>query len=248
MELQSVLETIGLEEKEAKVYLALLGMGEVTATKLAEKTNLDRTLMYQLTNKLIEQGLVSYIVKNNVRYFSAADPDTLLKSMQEKEQQLQKILPELKARQKLFRPETKVELYRGREGINTILKMIIRDAKPYYILGGAHEAIILFELENTIFVRQTERLEIPGKIIARKGDALFLGKNETYRYVPEHFISSTSMFLWDTKTAIFVWSEPYYAILIENKEVTKSNIATFDYLWSIAEKPSKEDVKKKFLK
>lgn len=248
MELQTVLENIGLGEKEAKVYLALLGMGEITAAKLAEKTGLDRTLMYQITNRLIEEGIVSYIVKNNVRYFSAADPETLLKKLQEKEQQLEQILPELKARQKLFRPETKVELYRGREGINTILKMIIRDRQPYHILGGAHEATIVFELENTIFVKHAEKARLPGKIIARKGDSFFIGKDEEFRYVPEHLISSTSMIMWGTKTAVFVWSEPYYALLIESEEIAKNNLAMFHHMWGIAERPSDADVKKRLLK
>lgn len=247
MEVQQVIESLGLEDKEAKVYLSLLSLGETTATKLAEKTNLDRTLMYQLTNKLIEKGLVSYIVKNNVRYFSAADPETLLKNLQEKEQNLKNILPELKERQKFVKPETKVELYRGREGINTILKMVLRDEKPYYIMGGAQEACSIFELENTVFVKRAEKLKLLGKIFARKGDNFFVGKNEEYRFIPEHLISSTTQMLWGGKTAIFVWSEPYYVILIESEEITKSNLSTFDYLWSIAEKPTKEDIKKKTL-
>ena len=122
-----VLKKLGLEEQEAKTYLALLSLKEATATKLAERTNIGRVNMYQITNRLIERGLVSYVVKNNVKWFKAADPETLLKGLEEKQEQLQKILPQLKSRQKEIKPETKVEIYRGREGINTILKMIIRD-------------------------------------------------------------------------------------------------------------------------
>ncbi len=33
------LQELGLEEKEAKVYLALLSLGEATATKIADKSN-----------------------------------------------------------------------------------------------------------------------------------------------------------------------------------------------------------------
>jgi hypothetical protein len=35
---------------------------------------------------------------------------------------------------------------------------------------------------------------------------------------------------------------------IENEEITKSNLATFNYLWSIAEKPSQLDVNKRLLR
>lgn len=241
IDLISTLKNLGLEEQEAKTYLALLSLKEATATKLTERANIGRVNMYQITNRLIEKGLVSYVVKNNVRYFTAADHETLLKDLEEKQEQLEKILPQLKARQKETKVETKVEIYRGREGINTILKMIIRNGKQYYIMGGAQEACSIFEIENKIFVRRAEKLKLQGKILGRKQDEFFIGKNEEYRFIPEHLISSTSMMLWDNKTAIFVWSEPYYSILIENEDITKSNLSAFNYLWKQGEIPSKSD-------
>ncbi len=240
-----ILQLLGLDAQEAKTYLALLDLGEATATKLAERTGLGRVHMYQIVNRLIERGIASYIIKNNVKYFSAADPETLLKDIQQKEQDLRQILPELKARQKLSKQETKVEIYRGREGINTILKMIIKDEKPYYIFGGAQEACSIFKLEGTIFVKRAEKLRLSGRILARKKDDFFIGKNEDYRFIPAHLISSTTQMLWGSKTAIFVWSEPYYAILIDNKEITKNNLASFMHLWNSAEKPVKKDREKR---
>jgi len=246
-EITATLQKLGLEEQEVKTYLALLDLGESTATKLAERTGLGRVHMYQIVNRLIERGLASYIVKNNVKYFSASDPETLLKDIQQKEQDLQKILPELKERQKRLIPETKVEIYRGREGINTILKIILKDGRPYHILGGAQEACSIFKLENTIFVKRAEKIKLRGKILARKKDDFFIGTNEDYRFIPEYLISSTTQMLWENKTAIFVWSEPYYAILIDNKEITKSNLITFDYLWELGKIPSKSDKNKRKL-
>lgn len=247
-EIEKTLSRLGLEEQEVKTYIALLELKEATATKLAERTSLGRVHMYQITTRLIEKGLVSYIIKNNVRYFLAADPETLLKDLQQKERDLQKILPQLKVMQQLIAPETKVETYRGREGINTILKMILRDRKPYFIQGGAQEACAIFELENTIFVKQAQKLKLQGKILARKKDKFFIGNNEKYKFIPDNLISSTTMILWNNKTAIFVWSKPYYAILIENQEITKSNVETFNYLWNTAQQPTKDDMKKRIVK
>jgi len=247
-EIIETLQKLGLEEQEVKTYLALLDLGESTATKLAERTGLGRVHMYQIVNRLIEKGLASYIVKNNVKYFSASDPETLLRDLQEKEQNLQKILPALKIRQKTIVPETKVEVYRGREGINTILKMVLRDRKTYHLFGGAQEACSIFELENTIFVKRAEQLRISGKILARNSDKFFIGENEDYRFIPDYLISSTTQLLWGDKTAIFVWSEPYYAILIDNEEITKGNLSTFNHLWKQGELPSKNDKNKRKIK
>lgn len=247
IEIPKTLENLGLEKQEVKTYLALLDLKESTATKLAERTGFGRVHMYQIVNRLIEKGLTSYIIKNNVKYFLASDPETILKNLQQKERDLQKILPELKARQKKLISETKAEIYRGRKGINAILKMILRDRKSYFILGGAQEACSIFKLENTIFVKRAEKLKLSGKILARKKDEFFIGKNENYRFVPEHLISSTTQILWKNKTAIFVWSEPYYVILVENEEITKSNLATFDYLWKLGAVPSKKDIERRRL-
>ena len=241
-EMLKTLQRLGLEEQEAKTYLALLDLGETTITKLAERAELGRVHMYQIANRLIQRGIAAYVVKDNVKYFSASDPKILLEDIQQKEQELRKILQELRTRQRKLTSETKVEVYRGREGINSILKMIIKDEKPYYILGGTQEACTIFELENSIFVRRAEELKLPGKILAKEKDNFFKGVNEEYRFVPEHLISSTTQMLWGHKTAIFIWSEPYHAILIENKEITSSNLTTFNYLWSTAKKPTKEDV------
>ena len=246
MDLKKVLELYGLEEKQAAVYLELLNLGETTATKLAERTGIDRTLMYQLTDKLIEAGLASYIIKNNVRYFSAAAPEILLRKIQEKEEQIRLALPELKARlQPLI--ETKVETYRGREGINTILKMIIREAQQYFIFGGAQLATTIFELENRIFVKQAEKHSIRGKILLTEEEQFFIGKNEEYRYVPKELLAATSLMLWNDKTAVFVWEEPYYAILIHSRNIMKSNLVVFEHLWALGRKPTKQEFKNHLL-
>jgi len=45
MEIIPTLENLGLEEQEAKTYLASLDLGEATATRLAERTGLGRVHM-----------------------------------------------------------------------------------------------------------------------------------------------------------------------------------------------------------
>lgn len=247
-EIIQTLQNLGMEEQEVKTYLALLDLGESTATSLAERTGLGRVHMYQIVNWLIEKGLASYIIKNNVKYFSASAPEILLKDLHQKEQDLQKILPELKGRQMTSVLETKIEVYRSREGVNTILKIIIKDKKPYCILGGAQEACSLFKIENMRFIKQSEKLKLHGRILARKKDSFFVGRSEDYRFIPENLISSTTQMIWGNKTAIFIWSEPYYAILIDNKEVTRSNLITFNYLWRQGKTPLKSDRNKRRVK
>lgn len=247
-DVENALKSYGLEDHEIKVYIALLELHETTVTKIAERTGLGRVHMYQITNRLIGKGLASYIIKNNVKYFSAADPANILKDIQSKQEQLKNILPILIAKKNQNTEDTKVEVYRGREGINTILKTILRDNKPYYFIGGIEESCTLFRLESIVFVKLAEEAKINGKILARKKDNFFIGRNEQYRYIPENVVLTTTTWIWGKKTGIFVWKEPYYCILIDSEEIALSNKATFDYLFNMAQKPSQSDRKNRMLR
>ncbi len=248
-EITAILQQLGLEEPEVKTYLALLDLGESTATKIAERAGLGRVHSYQVLTKLIEKGLASYVIKNNVKYFLAADPETLLKSLHEKEQNLQKILPELKARQKLMKQETSVEIYRGTEGLNTIFKIMLRDKQNYYMLGGGDQACNNPEFEAIlkIFLKRAEQTAMKGFVLERQDSTFYIGTHEQYRFLAPEYFSSTTLTIWGNKVVTFVWTRPYYAIVIENDEVAKSNLATFKYLWKNAQEPSKEDRRKRLI-
>ena len=248
IQISETLQKLGLEEQEVKTYLALLDLGESTATKLANRTHLGRVHMYQIINKLIGKGLASSVIKEGIKYFSAADPHNLLKDLHEKEQDLRLILPDLLARQKATKKETKVELYKGKKGIMSVLRTIIKEKKPYFFLGGGEEACAHLKLEFEIILNAATREKVPGRILEAKKRKYFIGENEEYRFLPDQLISFTSLCVWGNKTAVFVWSEPYYLILIENEEIAKSNLTHFNYLWGIGEKPSIADMKKRMLK
>lgn len=243
--IQETLKSLGLEDQQIKVYLALLDFGEASATQLSERTGLGRVHMYQITEKLIHQGIISYIIKNKIKYFSAAEPITFLKGLQQKEEDFKTILPELNARKKqktLF--ETKVEVLRGKEGINTILKTIIADKEDYVMLGGGEQCCNKeFELMTSIFVKRGEKEKLKSRLLERKDANFFIGKHEEYKFIDKNLLSSTTLTIWGNKVATFVWTKPYYVILVENKEVARSNLATFNYLWKNAKEPTKEDRK-----
>ena len=71
-------EQTGLTPNEAKVYLTLLNLKQSGATKISEKCGLFRTLVYDILTKLIEKGLVSYIIKSKKRRYIASNPKRLL--------------------------------------------------------------------------------------------------------------------------------------------------------------------------
>ena len=53
------LEEIGLNEKEAKVYIAVLELGEGSASEIAKKSEVNRATTYFTLENLMKIGLVS---------------------------------------------------------------------------------------------------------------------------------------------------------------------------------------------
>src|SRR3989344_2709393 len=87
------LEELEFDEKEVEIYLALLRIGETTATKISQETKVERTLVYYIIEKLINRGLVSFKLKNNVKYYSASNPENILEKLKEKEKSFKEVLP-----------------------------------------------------------------------------------------------------------------------------------------------------------
>src|SRR3989338_8455144 len=122
-----ILEEIGLTNSEIKVYLALLELGSEKKGPIVKKAGITSSKIYEVIDKLIEKGLASYVIKDKVKYFSAAPPSRIKEYLKEKElkikeqeQIFEKILPSLELKQRLVKKGTDAEVYRGWKGMQTI--------------------------------------------------------------------------------------------------------------------------------
>ena len=68
MELTNLTE-LGLTDGQIRVYSAILELGNPNLNSIHEKTGIERRNIYDILNKLIERGLVTYINENNRRIF-----------------------------------------------------------------------------------------------------------------------------------------------------------------------------------
>ena len=68
------LQKIGLTAGEIKVYNAVLELGISSLGKIQEKTGIERRNIYDILNKLIEKGLISYTIEKGKKTFQAKLP------------------------------------------------------------------------------------------------------------------------------------------------------------------------------
>ena len=236
------LKNIGLSDREADTYLALLQLHEATVKEIAEKTRESRTHLYDTLRNLIGKGLVAYVIKNDVKYFYPSPPEKLLDYLKDKQELILAILPALQA---LHQPHTQkptVEVYEGAEGMKTILNDIIRTKQTWMAIGSTGKGS---QVLPQFFVEKFHRERIKNKVMLkvlcnstaagkrRAKEFLKYGLAEV-KFLPRTHQSPTTIYIYGSKTAIFMWlagGDKPFAILIENEEISKSFKSYFHLLW-----------------
>ena len=129
--LEETLQELGLNRRESICYIALLELGSSKVGEILKKTEIPSSKIYEILEKLIKRGLVSYIVKNNVKHYQASNPSVLINYIEEKKKKIQEIVPILISKQKLSKKQT-VEIYEGQKAIFSLLTNLIENAKKNY--------------------------------------------------------------------------------------------------------------------
>lgn len=123
---QSIVEQLGLEESEAKVYLALLELGPSTVTEVTKKAGITRTLGYHVLEKLGLDGLVNRVSGGKKQQYVAEHPRTLVQhlkniegSWQRKIKTVEESLPDLLSLYKM----SEKPVMRYQQGVGAVKRM-----------------------------------------------------------------------------------------------------------------------------
>ena len=245
----TILRTIGLTTNEIKIYITLLKIGLSTAYELSKKTDIYRVHVYDKLEQLMEKGLVTHVYKGAKKHFQATEPEKILQYLEDKkqklaqeEEQVNQLLPELKALTKLPQEDTKVEVFKGKEGLKYFLKDIIKTKKEVLITGiddaKYNETLPIFMQQ---YFRDLKINQIKERIITVKKKGVFLFKEKNapttnYRYLEEKQFNPTNTIVYGNKIVIVSWGTPVTATMIENKGIAETYRNHFEHLWKIAAK------------
>ena len=239
---EQILKEYGLSDNEIKVYLASLVLGTSKVNEIAKKAGLLRTTAYEVLKSLVEQGLVSYVIKSGVRYFEVSDPNKLISILEEKKDKINSILPELEALKSSATEKPMIELYEGKAGIKTILGDIIRlrpkeilqmnSARIFQTLEFYFPHWINKRVENRIHSRVLqERVKITEELKGRNKVEL-----REIKFLPEKFKINTANLIYGDKMAILTMKEDIIGVVIESKEIVETQRSMFEILWGISKK------------
>ena len=238
------LEKLGLLESESRVYLALLSLGPSPAGKIAKETKLNRVSVYKALHKLIEIGLVSYVIKANRKEYEAADPSSINKLIAEKEQELEKLRGQLPSLRKLFETTKKAvgtNIYEGIKGAKTIWEELLKECKKgdeWLILGAPKSAAILGGYFRDFNVRRAKK-GVRMKIIYNKNatELIKIRKKQPLtkvKVMPEEYITPASIEIVKNRALVVLYEPQILVFAINSKEVADSFRQYFNLLWKIA--------------
>ncbi len=232
------LKELGLTKNESLVYITLLKHGNLNPTKLAEKTGLHRSYIYDTLERLLEKGIINTVLVNNKKCYQAVDPKTLKEIFELKLRKLDEILPQLSGLFNETSEETKIELHKGKRVYRTMIKELISNFKKndtIYILGANEE---ILETVEPIYLKQyfniIKEKNITEKIIIQKGKKKHKQEYLEYKELDAKYIGDTTTVIFQDKVFLFIFGNPYYLISIKSKNVANTYLKQFDLMWKVA--------------
>ncbi|MBC8500960.1 MAG: helix-turn-helix domain-containing protein [DPANN group archaeon] len=244
-----LLEQVGLTKSEIKVYFALLELGSSSTGAIVDKSGASSSKIYEILERLIQKGLVSYVLKGKIKYFEASSPERIIDYINEKEKELkqqkqgiEKILPELMLKKELSKFKQDATIYKGMKGLETAFFEAVKTMKKgdiVHVTGVPSRS----KKVNLFFVRWNKfRAEhgVKMKILfneSARGELQTKPENNPLakiKYMPEEIMTPAAINVFNEKTIIFPSETEKQPILItiNSKEVAESFKAQFDILWN----------------
>jgi len=250
MELKYLRE-LGLAEGEIKVYGALLEIGVSSLNSIQEKTGIDRRNIYDILNKLIEKGLVSYTIEKGKKTFQTTHPNKIMSYLEEKKKELENIEKEIKPNLPLLiesftksKSEIRAEVFRGNESIKALLTEVLDYKESFWIGGNFFDNWSVPENLQIWFnhwmKKRAEKKHImndlvdPGVYFSDlKPDELKKHKKAYYKYceLPKDFNSPMVIIIFGNKVAQVLWGEQSFAFVLESEKIKDSFMKYFNYFW-----------------
>ena len=243
-----ILEQIGLSKNEIKIYFALLELEQSSATPIVKKSGVPNSKVYPTLDKLIKRGLVSYVIKNNVKYFQASDPKNIIDFLNDKEnlisqqkKEIEKLIPQIEHKRKLAKDKQEATIYEGFDGIkvafNNVLSKVPQNTEYYvFTLGDELEKSELKHFFRDYHKKRIQK-KIKVKLIANEKIRKTFLKHHLYKNMKVKFTKlklPTGIFIYENYVMTVTWIGEPTAFVIKSKNNAERYKEFFLELWKTA--------------
>ncbi len=237
---ENTLKKLGLTDKEARVYLALLKLGQASANSIARSANLKRPTTYLILEDLRQQGMVLKMPGSKKQMFSARSPEELLYEIKKNLSEAEHLLPELMNTYNANTSQVRTIHFEGVSGIREAFWYKIDSLKGKEVVafyGGAEDAsqelINISHNWNEELAKQGTHIRslVPDDQSLKQ----FREKDKIYEFLPKIlpqsvYTSKVSIDINDNFVRIVMFKEQQ-ATIIENPKVAKALKEIFEIVW-----------------
>ena len=188
------LQELGLSPNEAKIYEALIEIGESSVPEISLKIRVHKRNVYDTIPRLLHKGLIYQIAGAKDNRYAAVAPDKLSDLVWEKEAKLKKILPALNKQFKKTATDEAVYVYKGVEGFKNYLRDILKVGEDVVFIGAKGG---WFDSELQTFTKKFLRQA--------------KGKNIKYRHIFDHEVKTQAPDLLKTFNSPHKFLPPKYS-------------------------------------
>jgi len=238
MELENALHYLGLSEKEAKVYLALLQLGKGSAPAISIRSGIKKPTTYVILDELRMKGLVTLIPRAKKVLYVAESPRKLQTEQREKEEIISEKMPELLAIYNAQEEKPNVKFYQGKQNVADLYKEIMNsdELRVYGSIESIDQGIYdeLIDYGQRKIKKNKTRIR---EIIQPNAKSLAYAKRVTSEYhkikiAPKNISLPTDNIIFENKLAIFSYKTQPMVVVIESSDVVETYKGMFEMVWN----------------
>jgi len=237
--INSALKKLGLNNKEVKIYLALLELGTGTIQQVAKKAEITRTNIYDHIGSMKNMGLVSEVKHDKKTLLIPENPQKLQNRAQESLNGINKMMPELLSIFNTPGTKPKVKFFEGKKGLLQAYNIILEDKpKKVFTIIDVENMMKVFpekymwqwadiRAKKEIFFYSIIKDDRLGRL-AKKKDQQQLRETRLVKDVK----FSTEIHIYDNKVIMISFNKPYGATIIEDIAIADTMKAMWQGWWN----------------
>ena len=196
---------------------------------------MERRAIYDIINKLIEKGLISYTTERGKRTYQCAPISRIREEIKNKKEELEKFektIPQIEEIYKSKKQKMNIDIFRGKEGIKSVFEDILNYKEAYFIGGRWYVA-----KEMPIYWSNYDARRIKAgvkffNLVLHDAPKTPTDKLVSIKELPSDYSGSPSIiWIYGNKVVNVVWGQEFFAFMMESKEITENYKRYFDYLW-----------------
>ncbi len=242
------LENIGFSEKETKVYLTLLKLGEASAYKVSTISGIKKATAYDILDQMVKKGFVLKVPDPKKNIFIAKKPEDLFLRYKKNLGSLKDAMPFLNAIFKENDSALSMHVYEGLDGVEEAMNYKIDEFKGksflafYGLLTSPDKDF--FEVTKK-YNKRLQDLNCTYRAIAPKHKSVRHFMNMDKKIISETKYIDEKIFFSECAIDIFpglikvILYKDMKAFIIENEKLSETMRQIFEIVWSGVENKNK---------